>query len=69
MEIVSTVADDAGVDVFDLPPLTETIDTEAMQALLAGSDSSVRLYFEYAGRTVVVGADGSVRVRDRKVSP
>ncbi|MFB6139006.1 MAG: HalOD1 output domain-containing protein [Halosimplex sp.] len=62
-EIVSAVADDAGVDPVELPPLGETVDPDALVDLLA-ADSAVAVSFEYVGRRVEIGSDREVRVDD-----
>lgn len=57
--VVRVVADETGVDPLDLPPLYDTIDTDALNAAVDGLESgSVR--FDYAGLSVTVGGDGSV---------
>lgn len=59
--IVETVAVREGVDPVDLqPPLYETIDTEALDALFAAADGEVRslvVEFTYCGHEVRVTPD------------
>ncbi|WP_459193810.1 HalOD1 output domain-containing protein [Halosimplex sp. J119] len=64
-DIVSAVATDTGVDVFELPPLGDVLDPEALQTLLAESEATVEVSFDYAGREVVLEDERIVAVRDR----
>lgn len=61
--VVWAIADERGVDPADLPPLHETVDTDALDALV-DHDSDRRggctVRFSYAGRTV--------RIHDGKIS-
>lgn len=61
--VVQAVADVAGEDLVELPPLYDTIDPEAMDAFLRGPDSGT-LKFKYNGYTVVVDQDITVSVRE-----
>lgn len=59
--IVGALATHAGTDPLDMDPLYNTIDLEALEALLAdGSD--VRVTFEYEGYTVAVEDDSTVTI-------
>lgn len=54
----------------DLEPLVSAIDPDALDALIASMDCSAgesmgTVEFPYAGYDVVVGADRSVRIRER----
>lgn len=60
MEVVETVADEAGADPADLPPLYETIDPEGLAGLPTARGS--RLEFTYCGYEVTVRPDSSVTV-------
>jgi len=69
-KIIDTVARSKQVDATELPPLYETIDPDALDALCssgtngAGDDgSAIRIQFTYAGRDVVVRTPDSVEVR------
>jgi len=62
-EIVSAIAEQTDTDVLDLPPLNDSVDTDALTALLR-SEGTARVEFEYVGHTVVVDGDGRVRVTD-----
>lgn len=66
--VVETVADHEAVDPVSLPPLAETVDCDALNALFDRSDATRsdpprRLTFEYCGHEVVVRRDGSVDLR------
>lgn len=69
--IVWAVADDMGIDPADLPPLHDTVDTDALDALV-DHDSDRRggctVRFFYAGRTVRVH-DGEVTVETTDAAP
>jgi len=61
-EIIERVADHKGVDSTDLPPLSRTVDPDALEALFShvtdGTERGpVRVSFEYAGYTLHVNAD------------
>jgi hypothetical protein len=51
--VVAAVADRAGVDRTDLPPLFEAVDPDALDALFADRRPG-RVAFEYAGYEVTV---------------
>lgn len=61
--VVTAIADQTGVDVLDLPPLEDSVDTDALAALL-DSGSAPKVEFPYDGHAVTVDADGRVRVAD-----
>lgn len=65
--IVEAVARATGRRPTELPPLHATVETDALNVLLAmeGRDagSPIRVTFEYAGRNLAVSADGDVVVR------
>ena len=62
--VVSAVADAAGTDPLELPPLSNVIDPEALNDLVdCGRNSALRsISFEYAGYDVVVSGTGDIRV-------
>ena len=62
--VVSAVADAAGTDPLELPPLGDVIDPEALNDLVGsgGGSGLESVTFEYAGYTVWVTGDGDVRV-------
>ena len=70
MAILDAVADAAGRDPLDLPPIYETVDPDALDGLLGGSafaDSSLAIRFEYAGHVVIARSDGEVIVTETPV--
>lgn len=44
----------------ELPTLYDAVDVDAVEALLAGSDESLRLTFRYAGCRIEIDGDGLV---------
>lgn len=62
--VVSAVADVSGVDPFELPPLNDVINAEALNELVASERHSglESVSFEYAGYDVVVTGSGDVKV-------
>lgn len=70
-QILEAVADHNGVDPLELrPPLYETVDPEALEALFAptaaGTERSGRIEFTYAGCriTLVADAEGTITVEE-----
>jgi len=70
--IVETIAENEDVDPLALDPLYEVIDPDALDSLFAETNRSPRsdgkITFEYAGHTVVVNSDGTVRLADELTS-
>lgn len=61
--IVSRIADEEGVDPVALDPLHSTIDTDALESLVAGDDAQpLRIDFQYHGYHVTVWGDGQIDV-------
>ncbi len=64
--IVEMVADRDGVDPLRIEPLYETIDPEALDALVGPDSGSphapVEITFEYCEYHVVVASDGTVEI-------
>lgn len=64
--VVEAVAEETGRDPFELPPLYETVDTDALNRLAdrsrADCDSNLTVTFAVAGCTVRVTGSGEVRV-------
>ena len=62
--VVSAIADAAGTDPLELPPLSNAIDPEALNDLVDFErDSGLEsISFEYVGYDVVVSGDGDVQV-------
>ena len=63
--VVSAVAEASGVDMFELPPLYEAINPDALNELFTSrSEPAVgEVSFQYAGYDVTVHGSGVVRVR------
>ncbi|RLM62838.1 hypothetical protein DVK05_15945 [Halorubrum sp. Atlit-8R] len=61
--IVEAVAAATNRETTDLPPLQETIEADALDALFDGQSSSVAVSFQYADTDVSVTGDGSIEVR------
>lgn len=62
-KVVKAVAAKTGTDPLELPPLYETIDPDALDALVESSgERSLQLEFQFAGRHVVVDGTGGVGV-------
>jgi hypothetical protein len=71
VSILEAVAAADRTETLDLPPLSATVDPEALNALLDPSGNAgtpVRATFDYAGRTVTVRRDGSVVVDQPRAS-
>ena len=65
--IVRTVAEREGTDPMALPPLYDSVDVEALAAVIDSMDtepSAARVRFSYVGYTVTVDAAGRVMVDD-----
>lgn len=69
--VISLVADVAGVDPTDLPPLASAVDPDALDAVFqfpdAAGDHTVG--FDYAGYHVVVHGTGRVHVCEPGIDP
>lgn len=64
-QVVKAVADAKGVDPLDLPPLYDSIDPDALDALFSNADASTsmpELQFRVAGCEVLVRGDGVVTI-------
>lgn len=61
--LVNCVAEVRGIDPIDLDPIQHTIDTDALDSLLAGNFRG-SCTFTYAGCEVEVSGDGTIRVRE-----
>jgi hypothetical protein len=71
LAVVRAVADAAGSDLIDLPPLHDSVDTDALDTdaldTLATSDGGATVQFQY-GNHVVVQAGGNVVVYEDDVT-
>lgn len=64
MKVITEVAEVRGISPIDAPPLYDTIDPEALDALFAGQDrTSGQVSFRYNGCTVTVGSSGQISVQ------
>ena len=65
--VVQAVAVATDTDPTELVPLYDSVDTDALDALLLrarnGNNSPVSVSFSFAGRSVTVDSDGDVVVR------
>jgi hypothetical protein len=69
--VVEAVAAATGRDPLELPALSETIDPDALNSMLApdtareaSGGNTVQVTFEYAGVVVLVDSTGLIEVRD-----
>lgn len=61
--VVEAVAAATDRDPREMPPIQRTVDVDALDALLtAGTDSSLRVSFEYLDATVTIHPDDTVDV-------
>lgn len=62
--VVETVAAAMGLEPTELQTLQRTVDADALDTLVreAGSETTLRVDFRYAGTGVQIGADGTVSV-------
>lgn len=60
-QIIASIADQMQTDPLDLPPLTRTVDVDALGALVEGSAVS-EITFAYHGHQIVIYGDGQVDV-------
>lgn len=66
-QVIEAVADAKGVDPLDLPPLYDSIDPDALDALFSHADSSssiTELSLQIAGCEVLVRGNGEVTITD-----
>ncbi|MFC4437667.1 MULTISPECIES: HalOD1 output domain-containing protein [Natrialbaceae] len=63
--IAERIAEREGLTPINLqPPLYESVDTDALEALLDSSNDAISVSFTYRGYTVHVDGTGSVRISD-----
>lgn len=65
--ITTAVADAEGVDPWELPPLYDAVDPDALHSLIRsgkqiGDRSPLEVSFRYAGYDVTVSGDGDVEL-------
>lgn len=61
--LVHTVAEQTNTDPLELPPLYDTIDPDALDALLTTLEGG-NIEFQYAGHAVRLESDGDVHLID-----
>jgi hypothetical protein len=61
--VIEAVTEAAGTQAENLPVLNEVVDTDALDALFAGSETTGTIQFRYAGCDVTVSSDHTVHVR------
>lgn len=66
--VTRRIAEEKNVDVLELPPLFDAVDPDALNDLVEGMEEGA-ITFDYADRTVTVGADCEVRIDDETRSP
>lgn len=65
--VAATVADAEDIDLDELsPPLYDAIDTDALNDLIATTDSATRLSFAYHGHEITVRGDRHVSIDEHR---
>ena len=67
--VVQAVADARGTAQLALPPLADTVDPDALDALCAEGRAPSSVAFDYAGHRVQVAGDGTVTVATTDAGP
>lgn len=63
LAVLTVVSNITGIDPLELDPLSESIDTDALDAQFTADVSSVsRLTFQYSGCEITVGTDDVIEV-------
>ncbi|MEF8829655.1 MAG: HalOD1 output domain-containing protein [Haloarcula sp.] len=62
LAVVKAVSDTIETVPEELPPLADAVDPDALEALFADRQTTGRVSFLYAGRSVTVAADRTVTV-------
>jgi hypothetical protein len=62
IQVVYQLADAQGLDPKDLPPLTRTIDLEALDNFIDSAPSDATVSFSVDGFNITVLGDGTVRL-------
>jgi hypothetical protein len=63
LRIIETVAEETGQAHDEMAPLHSAVDPDALERLLTGSESFLRLTFTYEGCTITAANDGTVVVQ------
>lgn len=61
--VVFAVAEQADVEPNELPPLYDSLDPDALDAVVRSSDADLEISFSFAGHRVEIGGDETIRVR------
>lgn len=61
--VIQRVVSETDTDPVELPPLFNTVDPDALNAIIE-TLSEGEISFDYVGYTVTVDADGNVRIRE-----
>ena len=59
--VVNVIANVKGVDPLDIPPLYDSVDLDAVEALLEDTDTQ-QIQFRHAGFDVVVTSSGDIKI-------
>ena len=62
-QVIQAVATTTGTDPLELPPLYETVDPDALDALVEDMTTGT-ISFTYTGRDILVHSDGTVTIDD-----
>lgn len=62
-QVVRTVAETTETDPLELPPLYETIDPDALDALVEDMEAGT-ISFPYVGHEITVNSDGTVTIEE-----
>lgn len=60
--VLEAVSLSSGVPLLELPPLSEAIDPDGLNAICRGQQTAANVQFQYAGQTVIVHEDRTVEV-------
>ncbi|NHN40531.1 hypothetical protein G9C85_02615 [Halorubellus sp. JP-L1] len=63
MRVLQSVSAQTGVETLELPPLYDSVDPEALDAIVDDLDEGV-IQFQYAGQKVIVQNDGTVSISE-----
>lgn len=65
--VIEVIAEASDTDLTELPPLQHTIDAEALDVLIAQSDTNtgIELTFEYANTVVMIERSGTLTIEPK----
>lgn len=61
LHVIEAIADATDADPATMPPLYDTVDPDALDAML-DADATVEIVFEYDGHAIEISGDGDVLV-------